>query len=211
MQQLLAYVPEPYRGHLAAQPPEVVTALVVVLATLLLSIIYSFIRPKSKRGSVVLIAGPCNSGKTTLFYQLRDGSTHNGMVASMQENSGSVQVKNEKGRSVGSVNVLDVPGHERLRHKLEQHLCDAAAVVFVIDAVDITPHKVEGWHGRVCPRMLSCRCLLGSLSRIEHRCRPVIAPAAHRSIARGTGVLMWWLRARMCTCRWRQPRSCLRC
>lgn len=88
-------------------------------------------------------AGPCNAGKTCLFYQLKDGSTHLGTVASMQENEGTVPVRSDKDKVVGSARVVDVPGHAKLRHKAEKHLQDAAAVVFVVDATDITPHKVE--------------------------------------------------------------------
>lgn len=43
-----------------------------------------------------------------------------------------------------SVLLADIPGHERLRHQLDQYLKKAAAVVFVVDAADITPHKVGG-------------------------------------------------------------------
>lgn len=48
-----------------------------------------------KTGKSVLLLGPSGSGKTTLFLQLRDGETHNGTVASMQENAGSFVMANE--------------------------------------------------------------------------------------------------------------------
>jgi signal recognition particle receptor subunit beta len=49
---------------------------------------------------------------------------------------------------VASVNgkqarLQDIPGHHSFRHKLESSLKDAAGIVFVLDAVEITPHKVE--------------------------------------------------------------------
>jgi hypothetical protein len=50
--------------------------------------------------------------------------------------------RGDKGGRAGVVRMLDVPGHERLKRKREQHLADACAVVFVLDATDITPHKV---------------------------------------------------------------------
>ena len=40
----------------------------------------------SRRGNTVLLLGPCDAGKTTLFHQLTEGSTHLGTVASMQAN-----------------------------------------------------------------------------------------------------------------------------
>ncbi len=44
----------------------------------------------------MLIVGPCDAGKTTLFLQLRDGTTHSGTVASMQENMGEFALSTEK-------------------------------------------------------------------------------------------------------------------
>jgi signal recognition particle receptor subunit beta len=61
----------------------------------------------------------------------------------MQENSGVVTVMSESGQALGHVTLVDVPGHERLRHRLEQQLQDAAAIVFLVDATDITPSRVR--------------------------------------------------------------------
>jgi hypothetical protein len=143
VQQLLDALPTDVAAALQSQPTEVLVAVFVVLSLLLAFLLFSMLtRTGRKSGSLIVLAGPCNSGKTSLFLQLRDGSTHSGTVASMQENSGVVRVLNAKGRPSGTVTLLDVPGHERLRHKLEQHLKEAVAVVFVVDAVDVTPHKV---------------------------------------------------------------------
>lgn len=101
---------------------------------------------KSGRGSSIVIAGPSNSGKTTLFYMLKDGSTHLGVVASMAENAATVSVKPPagSGRAARSgVAIVDVPGHHTARHRLEALLNSAAAVVFVVDAVEVTPHRTE--------------------------------------------------------------------
>ena len=49
-----------------------------------------------KRGNTVLILGPPAAGKTTLYLQLRDGITHNGTVASMQENEEQLVLATEK-------------------------------------------------------------------------------------------------------------------
>lgn len=98
----------------------------------------------SSSGKKVVVVGPCNSGKTVLYHQLVNGEAPaEGTVASMQENEGICHVLNDKKREVCSAKVVDIPGHERLRHKLEAHLKEAKAVVFVLDAVDITPHRVE--------------------------------------------------------------------
>lgn len=44
----------------------------------------------------MLLVGPCDAGKTTLWLQLRDGTTHHGTVASMQENAGEFVLSGEK-------------------------------------------------------------------------------------------------------------------
>ncbi|KXZ48414.1 hypothetical protein GPECTOR_28g821 [Gonium pectorale] len=127
--------------ELLAQP-EVQIAILVVAATILLLLVLR-IATGRKRGTAVLLVGPCNAGKTTLFYRLKDGTTALGTVASMQENDGYAQVRNDKGRVAGQLRILDLPGHPRLRSKMEQYLKDASAVVLVIDSADITPNKTE--------------------------------------------------------------------
>jgi signal recognition particle receptor subunit beta len=46
----------------------------------------------------VLLVGPCDAGKTTLFHQLAEGSTHLGTVASMQPNEAEGVLASEKVR-----------------------------------------------------------------------------------------------------------------
>lgn len=48
------------------------------------------------RGSTVLLVGPCEGGKTTMWHQLLQGSTHLGTVASMQPNVGEGPLAGEK-------------------------------------------------------------------------------------------------------------------
>ena len=47
-------------------------------------------------GNLVLLVGPCDAGKTTLFHQLTSGSTHQGTVASMQSNLAEGALASEK-------------------------------------------------------------------------------------------------------------------
>ena len=53
----------------------------------------------SRRGNLVLLVGPCDAGKTTLFHQLTDGSTHLGTVASMQANEAVGPLASERVRT----------------------------------------------------------------------------------------------------------------
>lgn len=52
------------------------------------------------KGNCVLLVGPCDAGKTTLFHQLVDGSTHLGTVASMQANEAEGPLASEQVRHV---------------------------------------------------------------------------------------------------------------
>ena len=41
------------------------------------------------------------------------------------------------------VNLVDVPGHPRVRRAFERHLRGTRGIVFVVDALDFLPHKTE--------------------------------------------------------------------
>ncbi|CAN8271154.1 unnamed protein product [Cochlearia groenlandica] len=113
---------------------------VLLLTTILFFAIGLFKRTKS---NTVLLSGLSGSGKTVLFYQLRDGSTHQGAVTSMEPNEGTFVFHNENTLKKGKtkpVHVVDVPGHSRLRSKLEEYLPRAAAIVFVVDALEFLPN-----------------------------------------------------------------------
>jgi len=106
-----------------------VIGIVVGLVTLLL--LYVWTRKRTKR-TTVLIAGPCDSGKTLMFSQLLHGKPVQ-TFASMQENSGLYEDDRKK-----VFNVVDLPGHERLRYAaLDKHKDSALAVIYVVDASTI--------------------------------------------------------------------------
>ncbi|CAN1310887.1 Signal recognition particle receptor subunit beta [Linum perenne] len=97
------------------------------------------VRPKS---NTIVLSGLSGSGKTILFYQLRDGSSHQGTVTSMEPNEGTFILHSEagKGHKVKPVHLVDVPGHARLRPKLDEFLPEAAGIVFVVDALEFLPN-----------------------------------------------------------------------
>ncbi len=51
-----------------------------------------------RKGDTVLFLGPAGAGKTTMYLQLRDGTLHNGTVASMAENVSRCMLIHEKVR-----------------------------------------------------------------------------------------------------------------
>ena len=95
------------------------------------------------RGAGILIVGPCDAGKTTLFLQLRDRSTRNGTVASMTINEADVNLPSDKS-SAAPVHIVDIPGHPRLRnHLFDVQAPSARAIVFLVDSVDFMPKKTD--------------------------------------------------------------------
>ncbi|CAN6454424.1 unnamed protein product [Victoria cruziana] len=92
--------------------------------------------------NTIVLAGLSGSGKTVIFYQLRDGSSHQGTVTSMDQNEGTFILHSEadKKGKIKPVHIVDVPGHSRLRPKLDEFLPEAAGVIFIIDALDFLPN-----------------------------------------------------------------------
>lgn len=79
------------------------------------------------KGTNVILWGPCNAGKTCLFYRLgedRFAST----CTSMMPNQGNLVIGKNK------YNVLDLPGNHRLISNLDNALEKAGLIVFVLDA-----------------------------------------------------------------------------
>ncbi|XP_038892002.1 signal recognition particle receptor subunit beta-like [Benincasa hispida] len=112
---------------------------VLLFTTVLLLLTRLFKRRKS---NTIVLSGLSGSGKTVLFYQLRDGSSHQGTVTSMEPNEGTFVLHSEitKKDKLKPVHLVDVPGHSRLRAKLDDFLPQAAGVVFVVDALDFLPN-----------------------------------------------------------------------
>ncbi|XP_060098672.1 ovotransferrin-like [Heteronotia binoei] len=107
----------------------VLVALVVVAITLL---IFKFIQTRKSSRRAVLLVGLCDSGKTLLFVRLLTANFRNTQT-SITDCSASYRVKNDKN---SSVTLIDLPGHESLRHQfLDRFKAAARAIVFVVDSV----------------------------------------------------------------------------
>ncbi|KAI3424957.1 hypothetical protein D9Q98_008338 [Chlorella vulgaris] len=120
--------------------------MLVVLAATLLAFALLKVWLSGSKGNTVLLVGPCDAGKTTLLHQLCDGSTHLGSVASMVPTEADGQLASEKAGGATSarpVQLVDIPGHPRVRGQVERYAGRAAGVVFVVDSVDFMPRKTE--------------------------------------------------------------------
>ncbi|XP_047957760.1 signal recognition particle receptor subunit beta-like isoform X2 [Salvia hispanica] len=118
-------------------PGQLYTATGIVLFTaFLFTVIY---RLKHRSANTILLTGLSGSGKTVLFYQLRDGFSHRDSVTSTKPNEGRFLLHSEANKK-GRIHVVDVPGHSRLVAKLDEFLSQAAGIIFVVDSVEFLPH-----------------------------------------------------------------------
>jgi hypothetical protein len=100
--------------------------------------------PKKRKfkGDAIFLVGPCDSGKTAVMLQLRDGKTEEKLRqthSSMQFNEGTFPLADMDGKPV---RIIDCPGHSRLRPQLFDMIEDCAALVFVIDSCTFA---AQGW------------------------------------------------------------------
>tara|TARA_B100000405_G_scaffold286930_1_gene234612 strand:+ start:2082 stop:2933 length:852 start_codon:yes stop_codon:yes gene_type:complete len=123
----------------------------------------------SSSGDCVLITGACGGGKTAMFQTLRSGEVFlDRTVTSMDVNEARIEVRSEKLGKSKRARLVDLPGHPRLRAKLDRYANGAKAIVFVVDAVDFTSqrravaeHLFEilshpAVQKRRCPIMIAC-------------------------------------------------------
>ncbi|KAK9932217.1 hypothetical protein M0R45_019463 [Rubus argutus] len=74
---------------------------------------------------------------------LRDGSSRQGTVTSMEPNEGTFVLQYEKSKNgkLEPVHLVDVPGHSLLRPKLDETSClKQLGIVFVVDALEFLPN-----------------------------------------------------------------------
>ncbi|KAJ8750383.1 hypothetical protein K2173_014298 [Erythroxylum novogranatense] len=121
-------------------PTQLYAAIAVSLFTTLLLLTIRLL--KCTKCNTVVLTGLCGSGKTILYYQLRDGSSHLRTVPSMEPNEGTFILHSESSKKgkIRPVHLVDVPGHSRLQPKLDQFLPQAAGIVFVVDSLEFIPN-----------------------------------------------------------------------
>ena len=99
------------------QDPQLMQVWIAIGVGLLIGIVLLFILTRRRLGvvsrRVVLLLGPSDAGKTSVFSQLVHGRSVD-TYTSMVENSTTKSFSTESGASK-SVQLVDLPGHERLR------------------------------------------------------------------------------------------------
>ncbi|KAL3213125.1 hypothetical protein MRX96_035626 [Rhipicephalus microplus] len=129
----------------------IIIALVVVIIT---TIIFFQRRKNLRRG--VLIVGLSDAGKTLLFSQLV-GLKKVHTYTSIKENKASYKIPKK-----GSLNLIDLPGHDRIRVGFLDYFKGLArAVLFVVDSAKF-PQEVrdvaEFLYNLLCDPVISQHC-----------------------------------------------------
>eukprot|EP00820_Chromera_velia_P012890 Cvel_23568.t1-p1 / transcript=Cvel_23568.t1 / gene=Cvel_23568 / organism=Chromera_velia_CCMP2878 / gene_product=Signal recognition particle receptor subunit beta, putative / transcript_product=Signal recognition particle receptor subunit beta, putative / location=Cvel_scaffold2444:171-2776(-) / protein_length=237 / sequence_SO=supercontig / SO=protein_coding / is_pseudo=false len=124
------------------------TAVVALLILLLLQVCVFSGGGRRKKGRAVVMLGPNGAGKTTLFYLLRNEKVLD-TVSSLSENRDKLLLlpgqkekapsegrEGQKGKEKEGLELIDWPGHGRLRSSGIDLIKSARCLVFVVDAAD---------------------------------------------------------------------------
>ncbi|KAI5121674.1 hypothetical protein M0805_002750 [Coniferiporia weirii] len=168
----------------------------LLLGSLLLSVlvvaalVYIARLRSSSSGNLILLVGNEDAGKTailsTMVYDYTP-ATH----TSFQVNNSLVQLSPK-----GPLQVVDVPGHQRLRGPFRTHVPDAKAIVFVVDSStisrngrDVAEHLHHVLHAiislpptRTLPALLILAHKTDLLSSASVQDRPALAVARVRTV-----------------------------
>ncbi|XP_057336716.1 signal recognition particle receptor subunit beta [Microplitis mediator] len=105
--------------------------IIIAVFVILLTLVFFTWRKRKSAGRSILVTGLSDAGKTLLYARL----VHDKFIetyTSAKENIGDIDV-NDK-----SLQVVDIPGHERLRYKfIDKYKTQAIGLIYVIDSVSI--------------------------------------------------------------------------
>lgn len=108
--------------------------LIATFIVVLTTVLYLLFGRSQSRGRSIILVGLTDSGKTLLFSRLSSGKyvmTH----TSIKENRGQHKVKGNQSGKI--LDLIDLPGHEKLRIRfLEQYKDQARGILFVVDSVN---------------------------------------------------------------------------
>ncbi|KAI7879091.1 P-loop containing nucleoside triphosphate hydrolase protein [Lichtheimia hyalospora FSU 10163] len=107
-------------------PLAAIVAVVLVVLALIVSLV---LKQKSSRNTILLLGIP-DAGKTALYTRLRFDKFV-ATVTSMKENEGSVTLVDK------TFDLVDVPGHERVRLRYTDFLPVTRGIVFVLDSTTV--------------------------------------------------------------------------
>ncbi|KAI8096152.1 signal recognition particle receptor beta subunit-domain-containing protein [Halteromyces radiatus] len=109
--------------------PIVLTGLVLFFIAILIFAALSLVK-KQQNKNTVLILGISDVGKSALFFLLTFGRVTS-TITTMTENEGTLVLDNKK------INLVDIPGHERVRHRYTDFVPVTKRIVFMVDSTTI--------------------------------------------------------------------------
>ncbi|KAI8063326.1 signal recognition particle receptor beta subunit-domain-containing protein [Gongronella butleri] len=108
--------------------PLLIPGIALSIVAVLIFVVLTLTKKPAK--NLVLVLGTTDAGKTCLFTLLRYGQIRP-TVTSMKENEGALVLDNK------TLEVVDIPGHERLRSRYTDFLNVARCIVFVVDSTTV--------------------------------------------------------------------------
>ncbi|KAF8586526.1 hypothetical protein K439DRAFT_1659622 [Ramaria rubella] len=103
-------------------------------AAVLFILVFALVRRRKSttKGSAILLTGSSDAGKTAIHSVLLYGRVLPSHT-SLQTNISLLNLPSSEKQSQ-TARLIDVPGHSRIRDQFKEHLSEARAVVFVVDA-----------------------------------------------------------------------------
>ncbi|WVO21830.1 uncharacterized protein IAS62_003144 [Cryptococcus decagattii] len=157
-------------AHPLLQDPKFVAAAGgLALLLLFLTLFRQGKKTRKRNGpATVLLVGPSDGGKTSLFSKLIHDiypQTHTSIVPS--DTTFDLDSPYEDGQKK-QIRLVDIPGHPRLRDEAKKYIADTAGVIFVVDIQGIV-RNASGVAEQLPP-------ILAALSNISARLPPSAPP-----------------------------------
>ncbi|SCQ17269.1 signal recognition particle receptor, beta subunit, putative [Plasmodium ovale] len=102
-------------------------------------IFFSVFFKRSKTNKIVLLLGPCDSGKTTFLFKLKTDKLCR-TVPSMKENVAFIYLKNKKRQKC--IRFVDFPGHPKLSYGLSKYFSFTNVIIYMLDSSDRQSLKI---------------------------------------------------------------------
>ncbi|GAW83831.1 hypothetical protein, conserved [Plasmodium gonderi] len=105
----------------------------------LIFILFSIFCKGSKPNKIVLLLGPCDSGKTTFLFKLKTDKICR-TVPSMKENIAFINLKKDKWQKC--IRFVDFPGHPKLSYALNKYFSITNVIIYILDCSDRQSLKI---------------------------------------------------------------------
>ncbi|CRH02884.1 signal recognition particle receptor, beta subunit, putative [Plasmodium relictum] len=100
----------------------------------LIFILFKIFKKKKKtKQEIILLLGPCDSGKTTFLFKLKTDKICR-TITSMKENKAFIFLKNKKKQKC--IQFVDFPGHPKLSHSLNKYFDLTRIIIYILDSSD---------------------------------------------------------------------------